>query len=140
MKSNFIGFFIIALLIVAVLFVFREPSEDWDVRYSYTVNDIEVFKVFPQPEQIAGEYIGTIIHFNETFETFKNKELAIFATHRESGKRITITEQVVSEYVNFERFTISLEVPLAGLWKYEFYLNDEFYGDIILSINEDSEL
>jgi hypothetical protein len=35
---------------------------------------------------------------------------------------------------SLDRFTINFKLPLSGLWRYEVVLDDEIYGDVILSV------
>jgi hypothetical protein len=114
---------------------------EWKVRNEYVENNKVLFSVFPDPALTAGKPYGYIFSFTEPFETFKGKELAIYAQHLESGERITaLAPKKITEpspgYPSLERFTHTFEVPVGGLWKYEVFVDDQFYGDVILSVSE----
>lgn len=116
-------------------------DNDWEIRNEYVENNRVLLSVFPDPALTAGKPYGYMFSFSEPFETFKGKELAIYAQHLESGDRITaLAPQKITEpspgYPSLERFTHTFEVPVSGLWKYEVLVDGQFYGDVILSVTE----
>jgi hypothetical protein len=73
---------------------------DWEVRNEYVENDKVLFSVFPDPNLTAGKPYGYMINFTEPFETFKGKKIAIYAYHKETGKRVTaFTPKTITEYI-----------------------------------------
>ena len=116
-------------------------ADDWKVRTEYIKNGKVLFAVFPDPTLSAGKPAGYMISFKESFETFKGKKITIYVYHKETGKRVTaLSPQTISEpspgYPSLNRFTTNFTLPLSGLWRYEVVLNDQIYGDVILSVNE----
>lgn len=90
---------------------------------------------------MAGKPYGYLFHFTAPFETFKGKDLAIYAYHKETGEKVTVVSpQTIKEpssgYSSLERFTATFEVPFSGLWRYEVVLDDEFYADVVLLVKE----
>lgn len=120
----------------------QEKDNDiiWEVRNEFFANDELLFRVFPDPTLTAGEPYDYLIHFTEPFSTFEGKKLAIYAEHKETGKRetamspITITRPSPG-YSSLDRFTATFKLPYKGFWRYEIVLDDQFYGDVILMVN-----
>ncbi|MGG0718470.1 hypothetical protein ABE096_12875 [Robertmurraya massiliosenegalensis] len=117
-------------------------ENEWGVRYSYRKNGMELFSVFPDPFLTAGKPFGYIFSFKESFETYKGKAIKIDIIHQETGERINVLpSQKITEptpgYSSLNRFTTEFTVPNAGLWKYEVYLDEKLYGDVIFSIESE---
>jgi hypothetical protein len=116
-------------------------ESEWKVRDKYTRNGKVLFSVYPDPTLSAGTPYGYMFSFNEPFDTYKGKEMEIYALHRETGERINVlpSEKITepsSGYSSLGRFTTALTVPEGGLWKYEIYFDKNFYGDVVLSVAE----
>lgn len=116
-------------------------AEDRSVRTEYIKDGKKLFAVFPDPALKAGKPYGYIFSFSEDFESLIGKELAIYVQQLDTGKRMTALEpMVVNEpspgYPGLQRFTHRFAIPTSGLWKYEVYLDDQFYGDVILMVNK----
>jgi hypothetical protein len=120
-------------------------ESEWKVRNEYSKNGKVLFSVYPDPILSAGKQFGYMLSFKEPFDTYGGKEIEIYAMHKETGERINllpskkITEPS-SGYSSLDRFTTTLIVPKGGLWKYQVYLNDKFYGDVVLSVGEETFL
>ncbi|WP_019152523.1 helix-turn-helix domain-containing protein [Robertmurraya massiliosenegalensis] len=117
-------------------------QNEWEVRYSYKKNGRELFAVFPDPFLTAGKPFGYIFSFKESFDTYKGKEIEIDIIHQETGERINVLpSQKITEptpgYSSLNRFTTEFIVPNTGLWKYEVYLDEKLYGDVIVSIESE---
>ena len=121
-------------------FMSKETIENRDIY----VKDGEVLLlVAPDPSLSAGKPYGYLFHFTAPFETFKGKELAIYAYHKETGEKITgLPPETIKEpstgYSTLERFTATFSVPKSGLWRYEVVLDGEFYADVVLAVNEET--
>ncbi|MDP5273256.1 hypothetical protein [Chengkuizengella axinellae] len=114
---------------------------DSKTRDQYIENGEVLFTIFPDPGLVAGKSFGYVISFSESFETYKGKELSIYAYHEETGKQIiAFPPEIITEpssgYLSLNRFTFSFELPLSGLWRYEIILDKEVYGDVILDVKE----
>lgn len=120
--------------------LFNETTE-WEARNKYEKNGKLLFTMFQDPELRLGKPYGYMFSFNEPFETFKGKELAIYAYHKETGERVTaqhpkkITEPS-SGYATLSRFVIFFELPRKGVWKIEFLLDEQIYGTVILPVTD----
>ncbi|ALC88905.1 hypothetical protein AM500_03140 [Bacillus sp. FJAT-18017] len=116
-------------------------ENEWKVRNEYSKNGKKLFVVFPDPYLTAGKPYGYIFSFKEPFEVYEGKELEIYATKKESGKRMNllpptkITEPT-SGYSTLGRFTAQLSLPESGIWKYEVFLDKKLYGDVVLAVGE----
>ncbi|KHF38563.1 hypothetical protein [Halalkalibacter okhensis] len=114
--------------------------DEWEVRNEYEKNDKVLFSLYPDPALTAGKPYGYIFSFTEPFKTFEGKELAIYAQHYDGERIIVLAPTKITEpspgYTGLERFTHTFEVPVGGLWKFEVYLDDQFYGDVIMSVRE----
>jgi hypothetical protein len=116
---------------------------DWEVRNEYAANDKVLFRIYPDPALATGKPYGYMISFTEPFETYKGKELAIYAYHKETGQSVIalppkkITEPS-SGYSSLNRFTTTFQLPVGGIWRFEVVLNEKMYGDVILSVKESS--
>lgn len=119
--------------------VYDEPKEDWKSHDEYVKDGVTLLSVAPDPFFEAGKPFGYLFHFTASFETFKGKELAIYAYHKETSERITavpptIMNEPSAGYATLERFTATFEVPYSGLWRYEVVLDGEFYADVVLFV------
>lgn len=116
-----------------------EESYSWDVRHEYTKDGEVLFTIFPEPGVTADYYFGYMISFTEDYEAYSGKQLAIFAYHQETGDRINvqsprrITEQSPG-YPSLNRYTTSFLLPYGGLWRLEFVLDNDYYGDVVLFV------
>ncbi|TFE24848.1 DUF4871 domain-containing protein [Cohnella luojiensis] len=156
--TRFGAVFAIMIVCIGILFasdkanVFTSESENSkptgsdrieEVRTEYARNGIVLFQVFPDPDLIAGARRGYMIHFTQPFKTFEGKRLSVVAYHHETGKQLTVVApETITEpspgYDSLDRFTARFNLPLAGTWKYEIKLNDQFYGDFVLEVGEHS--
>lgn len=114
----------------------EETKENRDV---YTKGGNVLLIVAPDPSLSAGKPYGYLFHFTEPFETFKGKELAIYAYHQETGEKITgLSPETMNEpstgYSTLERFTATFTIPKSGVWRYEVVLDGEFYADIVFAV------
>lgn len=116
-------------------------NDDWYVRSEYVKGDDVLFTVYPDPALTAGKAYGYMFNFTEPFETFEQKEMSIYATNRETGKRINVLPpKLITEpspgYAGLHRFTTTFEIPFGGMWRFDVYLDEKFYGDIVLDIRD----
>ncbi|MDQ0970777.1 hypothetical protein QFZ31_000655 [Neobacillus niacini] len=119
-------------------FMIKETIENRDV---YIKDGKVLLLVAPDPSLSAGKPYGYLFHFTAPFETFKGKELAIYAYHKDSGEKITgLSPEIIKEpstgYSTLERFTATFSVPKSGVWRYEVLLDGEFYADVVLAVKE----
>ncbi|WP_223701650.1 hypothetical protein [Sutcliffiella deserti] len=119
----------------------NQVNEDWAIRNEYRKEGKVLFRILPEPGITAGKHYGYIFSFSEPFEVFERKELAIYAVHKETKERVTVVSpekitEASSGYPSLERYTATYEVPFSGIWKYEVFLDGEFYGDVVLSVKE----
>ena len=122
----------------------KEEKVNWEARSEYKKNEKVLLTVYPEPTLVAGKSSGYIFHFTEPFETFKGKELAIYATHKETGEKISVVEPLKVEesspgYSSLQRFTANFEIPEKGLWRYEVFLDKEFYADVVFLVTDEQE-
>jgi hypothetical protein len=116
-------------------------KETKDNRDVYVKDGKVLLLVAPDPSLSAGKPYGYLFHFTAPFETFKGKELAIYAYHKETGEKITgLSPETIIEpstgYSTLERFTATFSVPKSGVWRYEVVLDGEFYADVVLAVKE----
>ena len=117
---------------------------NWEARNEYKMNEKVLLTVYPEPTLVAGKPSGYIFHFTEPFETFEGKELAIYATHKETGEKISAVEPLIvtepsSGYSSLQRFTANFEITESGLWRYEVFLDKEFYADVVFLVTDEQE-
>ncbi|WP_240418475.1 DUF4871 domain-containing protein [Paenibacillus periandrae] len=118
-------------------------TDPWTARMEYRLHNQTLFTIFPDPNLTAGKPFGYMIHFTAPFDTFAGNQIAISAYHQETGMRVialppqTIT-QPSSGYPGLERFTTTFALPLGGMWRYEVLVNNQLYGDVVLSVAEPS--
>ncbi|MEC1520723.1 hypothetical protein P9D43_01590 [Neobacillus niacini] len=115
----------------------EETKENRDV---YIKDGKALLMVAPDPSLSAGKPYGYVFHFTAPFETFKGKELAIYAYHQETGEKITgLSPETINEpstgYSTLERFTATFTIPKSGVWRYEVELDGEFYADVVFAVN-----
>ncbi|MEH7246835.1 hypothetical protein V7114_08660 [Neobacillus niacini] len=116
-------------------------KESNEIRDKYAKDGKVLLLVAPDPSLSAGKPYGYLFNFTAPFETFKGKELAIYAYHKETGEKITgFSPETIKEpstgYSTLERFTVTFAVPKSGLWRYEVVLDGEFYADVVLAVKE----
>ncbi|KAA0542573.1 hypothetical protein FZW96_21305 [Bacillus sp. BGMRC 2118] len=119
-------------------------EQDWEPRDQFVMNGDILFSILPDPALAANKSYGYIINFNEPFETFSGKKMAIYSTHKDSGLQITIrppkaVTEPSSGYEGLQRFTINATLPISGYWKFKVVLDGEVYGDVILYIPDKPE-
>ena len=120
-------------------------EDTWDVRNEYSENNKVLFEISPDPNLTVGKPYGYIFSFNEPFETYEDKELAIYAYHKKTGQRvIAVQPTLITEpspgYNTLGRFTATFEVPLEGLWRYEVRLDGKPYGDVVLNVEQEKNV
>lgn len=113
----------------------------WEVRTQFVKGGEVLLRVAPDPALVAGKSFGYLFHFTEPFETFKGKELTIYAYHKETGERITavsseIIKKPTSGYSSLQRYTATFKIPVGGIWRYEVLLDNKAYADVVLSVKE----
>jgi hypothetical protein len=116
---------------------------DWEVRNEYVEHNKVLLRINPDPALAAGRPYGYMFSFTEPFETYKGKEIAIYAYHKETGEGITVLPpkkitEPSSGYSSLNRFTTTFELPIGGIWRFEVVLDEQIYGDVILSVKESS--
>ncbi|MBD7938332.1 DUF4871 domain-containing protein [Cytobacillus sp. Sa5YUA1] len=115
----------------------------WDIRHTFSINSRELFSVFPDPNlTVNGEY-SYLFSFKEPFEKYEGKDLAIYAINKRNGERITILPskiitQASSGYESLNRFTTVFALPEPGIWKLEIQFDNQYYGDVVLSVPDDN--
>ena len=122
----------------------EEEKVSWEARNEYKMNGKVLLTVYPEPTLVAGKPSGYIFHFTEPFETFKGKELAIYATHKETGEKISAAEPLLvtepsSGYSSLQRFTANFEITESGLWRYEGFLDKDFYADVVFLVIDEQK-
>lgn len=120
----------------------KETKENWELRDEYVKDGNVLLSIAPDPSLSAGKPYGYLLHFTAPFETFKGKELAIYAYHKETGEKITgLSPEIIKEpslgYSTLERFTATFSVPKSGLWRYEVVLDGNFYADVVLTVKNE---
>ncbi|XXM73111.1 hypothetical protein ACQ0QQ_04210 [Lysinibacillus sphaericus] len=120
------------------------PNTSWDIRHEYKKGEKVIFSIFPDPGLQAGKPYNYMFHFTEPFNKYEGKNLSISAVHKDTGERTQVfAPQKITEpssgYTGLERFTASFQVPYSGIWKYEVYLDDSFYGDVIVKVDANSK-
>ncbi len=119
-------------------------ADVWETRDQFTKDGKVLFIVYPDPSLTAGKPFGYLFSFDEHFLKFKDKELAIYAVNTKTNERvIAMGPKKITEpspgYPSLQRFTTTFAIPYGGLWKYEVYVDEEFYGDVVLSVKENTQ-
>jgi PBP1b-binding outer membrane lipoprotein LpoB len=114
-------------------------KEMTEIRDIFVKDGKVLLMVAPDPSLSAGKPYGYIFHFTAPFETFKGKELAIYAYDKETGEKIIgLSPETIKEpstgYATLERFTVTFAVPKSGLWRYEVVLDGKSYADVVLAV------
>jgi hypothetical protein len=55
---------------------------DWQLRDQYVKAEKVLLTVSPNPNLMAGKPFGYVFHFTASFNTFKGKQLAVYAYHK----------------------------------------------------------
>lgn len=110
-------------------------------RQTYYANGKLLFEVFPDPGLEAGKPYGYVWSFKAPFANLQGKKLSIIAEHVRSGQKCIVLAPVEitqpsSGYAGLERYTAVFGLPLSGLWRYTVKLDDETYGDVLLTVKE----
>ncbi|MDX8342176.1 hypothetical protein [Rossellomorea sp. YZS02] len=139
-----IGFFVSTELLVKESGGSNGSPDPWKVHHEYKENDKVLFSILPDPELQAGKAYGYIFSFKEPFDTYKGKELSISAIQKNTGNRVeVVAPQTITQpsmgYSSLQRFTTTFRVPDSGIWKYEVYLDDKVYGEVVVNVNENEE-
>lgn len=139
-----IGFFVSTELWVKESGGSNGGPDPWRVHHDYKENDKILFSIYPDPELQAGKAYGYIFSFKEPFETYKGKELSISAIQKNTGERLeVVAPQIITQpstgYSSLQRFITHFQVPDSGKWKYEIYLDDKVYGEVVVNVSEREE-
>ncbi|CAM4515966.1 hypothetical protein FHS16_003248 [Paenibacillus endophyticus] len=120
----------------------NEPNAANMERTAYYKQDCLLFTVYPQPDVRAGVMAGYIFHFEEPIDAYMGKSMTIQAQHMRSGQRETISLGKIagpsSGYESLERLTARFALPLGGIWTLEILLDDQKYGNVVLSLLDPS--
>jgi hypothetical protein len=97
-----------------------ETTVDWEVRDEYVKDGEILLRVAPDPTLVAGKQLNICFIFAGPFETFEGRDLAIYAFHKETEKKLTIVApktitEPSSGYSSLQRYTATFEVPFGGL-------------------------
>ncbi|MGM0882955.1 MAG: DUF4871 domain-containing protein [Bacillota bacterium] len=112
-------------------------------RNVYMQGEEKKLEAFPGGELAAGLPNGCWWNLYTPFEQLRDKRIRIEATHQESRwKQTEIPETNIGEeamsYQDFTRISSRFSLPLAGLWKFEVYVDDSLYGDVIFNVKDGS--
>jgi hypothetical protein len=118
-------------------------SRGEEARTEYRKNGKVIFQVFPEENVVAGADQGYVIHFTQPIDVFLGKKISIEGYHSLSGKRLIVMPPVIitepsSGYETLERFTTGFSLPIGGTWRFEVKLNEQYYGDFVLAVQEPS--
>lgn len=116
-----------------------QSYDKWSLRSEFKKDGKVLLQVFPDPTLHAGKPFGYIFHFKEPLEVYEGKKLAIYAFPKQMGEKITIfspetIKRPSSGYPALDRFPVIFEVPRGGLWRYEVFLDDKFYADVVFLV------
>ncbi|MUK90555.1 hypothetical protein GMD78_19545 [Ornithinibacillus sp. L9] len=120
----------------------KDSPIDWQVRNDYLDDHGQIlFSVLPDPNLTADKPYSYVFNFKESFDAYKNKELTIYAYHKEKEERITaLSPKKISDpspgYSSLEEFTTVIELPHSGLWRFEIVFDEEVYGDVIIEVDD----
>ncbi|MCR2823633.1 hypothetical protein [Lederbergia panacisoli] len=123
----------------------EDIKSEWEIRKVYKRNGKILFTVLPHTYLSAGKPLSYLFSFKEPFDAYKGKYIEIYAIHKETGERFNVlTSEKISEpspgYSSLDSFTTTLTLPKGGIWKYQVYLNNKLYGDVVLSVEEETFL
>lgn len=116
-------------------------SEDWKVRQEYRKDGKSMFSVFPGGERIAGTNDGVLWIFERPLEEWKGSEWSVKAVHRDTGEeRLVVPPMNVNESVRGTEdqtgIVTRFGLPYAGLWRLEVTVNDQYYGDAVIKLED----
>ncbi|MGO4548415.1 DUF4871 domain-containing protein [Paenibacillus sp. 2TAB23] len=123
-------------------YIGNKPNVAGMERTAYYKQDRLLFTVYPEADVRAGVMAGYIFHFEESIDTYKGKTMTIQAQHMRSGQQETISLGEIagpsSGYETLERLTARFALPLGGVWTLEVLLDDQKYGNVVLSLLDPS--
>lgn len=116
-------------------------AEDWKIRQEYRKDGKSLFSVFPGGDRIAGKNDRVLWIFERPLEEWKGSELSVKAVHRDTGEeRLVVPSMNVNESVRGTEAQTGIAtrfgLPYAGLWRLEVTVNDQYYGDAVIELEE----
>lgn len=117
----------------------------WMPRRAYYSEGKKLLDSAAGGEYPAGQYNGIWWNFYTPFEQIKDSRIRIDATHQSGWKQSELKETVFSErgmeYVwkdgsqeNFSRISSRFALPLAGLWRFDIYIDGNLWGDVVYDV------
>ncbi|WP_054956266.1 DUF4871 domain-containing protein [Paenibacillus dakarensis] len=97
---------------------------------------------FPGGEYQAGSPAGSWWNLYVPVSTLEGQSIRITAVHKDTGMQIeeltstTITPDMA--YDDFTRVSSSFALPLSGLWKFDVYIGEEKFGDVVFDVPDSS--
>lgn len=99
-------------------------------------------QVFPGGEYQAGSPAGSWWNLYVPIETLEGESIHITAVHKDTGMQIeelpttTITPDMA--YDNFTRVSSAFSLPLSGLWRFDVFIGEEKFGDVVIDVPDSS--
>lgn len=119
------------------------PTVDWTPHSQYnTAEGVTKLHVFPGGDYPAGSPSGSWWNLYVPVETLEGQNIRITATHKETGMQIEelpptkITPEMA--YDNFTRVSSTFSLPLSGFWKFDMYIGEEKFGDVVFDVPDSS--
>ncbi|WP_409346475.1 DUF4871 domain-containing protein [Paenibacillus sp. MBLB4367] len=123
-----------------------DQGSGWEPHREIWSGGKKVLEVFPGGDYTAGKYNGSWWNLYLPFEQVKDNRIRIEAIHKESGwKQPELEEAVFSakgmEYKrqdgskeSFSRIGTSFSLPLAGIWRFDVFLDGKLLGDVVFEV------
>ncbi|UCZ53486.1 hypothetical protein LGQ02_01405 [Bacillus shivajii] len=106
-------------------------------RYDALDGHVFLFRMsLPRPEVTVGEELNYVFSFEEEFEVYEGKEVAIAAIHKDTEEMVTVLDPQRRSEEEMRRLTGSATLPVGGFWNFEVSLDEEFYGEVEIFVYE----
>jgi len=145
----FMSCFVLLLFLTACQTQSKPENDDWVVsslfksdsftmigkegKLGFIYDDSEVVKFYPNQTQ---KYMW---HFWGESRELQGKLLKVMGTSKDSGKQIKVFEAAaLAEPLNGAdaHHPSNMTLPSTGLWRLDAYVGDEFYGNVVVKVNE----
>lgn len=116
---------------------------NWTPHSEYlTEEGTPKLQVFPGGEYQAGSPAGSWWNLYVPLDTLTGDNIHITAIHKDTGMQFeelpttTITPDMA--YDDFTRVSSSFSLPLSGLWRFDVFIEEEKFGDIVIDVPDSS--
>lgn len=118
-------------------------SGNWTPHMEYlTKEGNPKLQVFPGGEFQAGSPAGSWWNLYVPIESLTGESIHITALHKNTAMQIEELPRTIittdMTYNDFTRVSSAFSLPLSGLWRFEVFIGEEKFGDVVIDVPDSS--